>query len=150
LEANFGNLGGCFVEWEQGTAITPIELVITPDLIKFYADVSGDHNLLHLDEEFARTTRYGQRIAHGMLLMATVTEMLVRAFGLSWARSGQLDVSFVAPTPLGSTLRTEGQVTTVNVDRVGCHVALEAWASIDNEQKVLTATGSVLLPNNFA
>jgi 3-hydroxybutyryl-CoA dehydratase len=136
------------VEWEKGITITPIELVITPELVKCYADASGDYNLLHLDEEFARTTRYGQRIAHGLLLMATVTEMLVRAFGLSWARSGQLDVSFITPTPLGSTLRAEGQVTGVNEDQDGHHIALEAWATIDNEQKVLTATGSILLPIN--
>jgi 3-hydroxybutyryl-CoA dehydratase len=138
------------VEWEKEITIAPIDLMITPELVNGYADVSGDHNPLHLDEEFARTTPYGQRIAHGMLLMATVTEMLVRAFGLSWARSGQLDVSFIAPTPLGSVLHAEGRVTGVNIDRDGRHLALEAWATIDNEQKVLTAKGSVLLTDNLA
>ena len=138
------------MEWEKEITIAPIDLMITPELVNGYADVSGDHNPLHLDEEFARTTPYGQRIAHGMLLMATVTEMLVRAFGLSWARSGQLDVSFIAPTPLGSGLHAEGRVTGVNIDRDGRHLALEAWATIDNEQKVLTAKGSVLLTDNLA
>lgn len=138
------------MEWEKEITIAPIDLMITPELVNGYADVSGDHNPLHLDEEFARTTPYGQRIAHGMLLMATVTEMLVRAFGLSWARSGQLDVSFIAPTPLGSVLHAEGRVTGVNIDRDGRHLALEAWATIDNEQKVLTAKGSVLLTDNLA
>ncbi|NPV27489.1 MAG: MaoC family dehydratase [Firmicutes bacterium] len=137
------------MEWEKGMTITPIELVITPELVKLYAEVSGDHNRLHLDEEFARTTRFGTRIAHGMLLMAVVTEMLMGAFGLSWARSGQLDVSFVAPVPVGSTLHTDGQVTGVSLDQEGYHFAIETWATIDNGQKVLTATGSVLLSSDL-
>ena len=133
------------MDWDKEIKITPIELVITPELVKLYADMSGDHNLLHLDEEFARTTQFGQRIAHGMLSMAIVMEMLGRAFGSSWFKSGQLDVSFIAPVPLGSTLRTDGKVTAVNLDKEGYHFAIEAWASIDNGQKVLTATGSVKL-----
>jgi 3-hydroxybutyryl-CoA dehydratase len=137
--------GGYFMDWEKEIKITPIEMAITPELVKLYADMSGDHNLLHLDEEFARTTQFGQRIAHGMLSMAVVTEMLGRAFGSSWSKNGQLNVSFIAPVPLGSTLRTDGKVTAVNLDKVGYHFAIEAWATIDNGQKVLTATGSVKL-----
>jgi len=40
---------------------------ITDQLIRQFADVSGDYNPIHLEEDFAKDTRFGKRIAHGML-----------------------------------------------------------------------------------
>jgi len=40
---------------------------VTDELVRAFAEVSGDHNPIHLDDEFAKTTRFGRRIAHGML-----------------------------------------------------------------------------------
>ena len=40
---------------------------VTDEVIRKFAEVSGDFNPIHLDEEFAKTTRFGKRIAHGML-----------------------------------------------------------------------------------
>ncbi len=40
---------------------------ITTKVIEQFAEVSEDRNPLHLDEEFAKTTQFGQRIAHGMI-----------------------------------------------------------------------------------
>jgi len=40
---------------------------VTDELIRKFAEVSGDYNPIHLDDEFAKTTRFGRRIAHGML-----------------------------------------------------------------------------------
>jgi 3-hydroxybutyryl-CoA dehydratase len=41
--------------------------------IRAFADVSGDHNPLHLDDTFARQTRFGRRIAHGMLSASSIS-----------------------------------------------------------------------------
>lgn len=49
---------------------------ITDELVRAFAEVSGDHNPIHLDEEFAKTTRYGRRIAHGMLTGALISAVL--------------------------------------------------------------------------
>ncbi len=40
---------------------------VTPELVKMFADVSDDHNPLHLDENYGKTTMFGRCIAHGML-----------------------------------------------------------------------------------
>ena len=40
---------------------------VTEDLIRAFAEVCGDHNPVHLDAEFAKTTVFKERIAHGML-----------------------------------------------------------------------------------
>ena len=54
--------------------LQPVERRITQEQLVRYADASGDHNPLHLDEEFARGTPYGRTIAHGMLVLALVSE----------------------------------------------------------------------------
>ena len=41
-----------------------------------FADVTGDHNPVHVDEEFAKTTRFGKRIAHGMLTASLISAVL--------------------------------------------------------------------------
>lgn len=44
--------------------------------IHAFADVTGDHNPVHLDEEFAQTTRFGRTIAHGMLTASLISAVL--------------------------------------------------------------------------
>src|SRR4051812_49827637 len=49
---------------------------VTDELIRQFAELSGDFNPIHLDEEFAKTTRFGKRIAHGMLSGAFISAVL--------------------------------------------------------------------------
>ena len=44
--------------------------------IDAFARVTGDHNPVHVDEEFAKTTRFGRRIAHGMLTASLISAVL--------------------------------------------------------------------------
>src|SRR6476660_8531724 len=53
---------------------------VTDGLIRDFADLSGDYNPIHLDEEFARGTRFGKRIAHGMLSGAFISSVLGNNF----------------------------------------------------------------------
>jgi 3-hydroxybutyryl-CoA dehydratase len=84
--------------------VAPVTKSITQDSINGYADASGDHNPVHVDEAFARTTPFGSTIAHGMLVLASVQEMLVEAFGERWLSSGRLRVRFKAPARPGDTV----------------------------------------------
>ena len=54
---------------------------ITREHLKRYADASGDHNPIHLDEEFAKSAGYPSVFAHGMLSMGYLGELLVTAGG---------------------------------------------------------------------
>ena len=62
-----------------------------------YADAARDHNPIHVDEVFAAASPFGTRIAHGMLVLALVSELMSAAFGEAWARSGALKVRWRAP-----------------------------------------------------
>jgi hypothetical protein len=46
--------------------------------VKVFAEVSGDHNPLHLDEAFAKTTKFGRCIAHGMLMSSMFGTMIAQ------------------------------------------------------------------------
>ena len=83
---------------------------ITQDMINHYADAAEDHNPLHIDPEYAKTTRFGGAIAHGMLSVAFIQELMVRTFGKDWLESGKIEVNFMAPVRPGEAITTEAKV----------------------------------------
>src|SRR5262245_27360781 len=84
--------------------VSALRREITQDRINAYADASGDHNRIHIDEGFARGTQFGGTIAHGMLVLATIGDMMQAAHGQAWTRTGKLRVRFKAPTRSGETV----------------------------------------------
>jgi 3-hydroxybutyryl-CoA dehydratase len=95
---------------------------LTQPQLAAYADASGDHNPLHLDPDFAATTQFGGTIAHGMLVLAFVSEMLTAAFGWAWLDSGRLKVRFRGPARPGDSVTASGRVTKVEGGRTFCAV----------------------------
>lgn len=81
----------------SGPVVAPVVRTLSQAMIERYADASGDHNPIHVDLAFARSTPMGGTIAHGMLVLAFISEMMTEAFGASWLSSGALDVRFRAP-----------------------------------------------------
>lgn len=65
--------GRTFDQFEVGEVITTARRTITEADIVNFAGLSGDFNPLHTDEEFAKTTPFGKRIAHGMLVASIAT-----------------------------------------------------------------------------
>lgn len=82
---------------------------LSQDRIDQYAEASGDHNSIHVDEAFAKTTPLGGTIAHGMLVLATISEMMAAALGEDWLRHGRLRVRFKAPARSGAMVTTSAQ-----------------------------------------
>jgi 3-hydroxybutyryl-CoA dehydratase len=84
--------------------VAPVTRTLTQAMLNRYADASGDHNPIHIDEAFAATTPMGGTIAHGMLVLSFISEMMAGAFGQRWLASGMLDVRFRAPARPGDTV----------------------------------------------
>ena len=91
-------------EIQQGEALSPVVKHITQEKINLYAEASGDFNPIHIDESFAAKTPLGGTIAHGMLSLAYVSEMMTSAFGQSWLSGGKLRAKFKEPARPGDTL----------------------------------------------
>lgn len=73
------------------------------DLLLFCA-VSGDINPVHISDEYAKTTRFGKRIAHGALVAGLIPAALTAAFPGSIYISQYCE--FVAPVFIGDTIRS--------------------------------------------
>ncbi len=70
---------------------------IDQDLVDRYAAAADDPNPIHRDTPEAREGPYGRPIAHGMLVLALVSQMMTEAFGERWAATGALSVRWRAP-----------------------------------------------------
>jgi 3-hydroxybutyryl-CoA dehydratase len=96
-----------------GDALPVLVKTITQGQLQNYAQASADFNPLHLDATFAATTQFGGVIAHGMLTLAFISEMMAAAFGRAWLESGALQVRFNGAAYLGDQVETWGRVTKV-------------------------------------
>lgn len=111
-----------------GEALLVITKQIAQEQLHRYADASGDHNPLHLDAGFAAKTQFGGTIAHGMLVLAFVSEMLTAAFGRAWLDSGRLKIRFRAPARPGDRVQASGRVTKVEGSHVCCEIECRSGA----------------------
>ncbi len=107
---------------EPGTELAPVVKEITQEKINRYALASGDGNPLHTDPEFAVKTMFGGTIAHGMLILAYLSEMMTAAFGRAWLSGGRLKVRFKAPARPGDTVSAVGRVVRAEGGRTVCEV----------------------------
>ena len=99
-----------FEDFQVGDVeITRARTVTEADIVNFAA-FSGDWYPLHVDAEFAKKSPFGERIAHGMLVLSVATglmplyEMAIVAF------YGMDKVRFTAPTKIGDTIHVELEV----------------------------------------
>jgi len=97
----------------EGRVLNPVVRHITQEKINLYAEASGDFNPIHVDESFARKTPLGGTIAHGMLNLAYVSEMMTSAFGRNWLAEGKLRARFKEPARPGDTLTISGKIDCV-------------------------------------
>jgi len=92
---------------------TPRRTVTEADLVAF-AGVSGDFNPLHTDSVFAAGSIYGERIAHGALVVSLATGLRQRAGLFDGTLLGLLEIRnwrFTAPVRIGDTVRVVNEIT---------------------------------------
>lgn len=101
-----------FEDYTVGDSITSQGRTVTEADIVSFAALSGDWNPLHTDAEAAKTTPFGQRIAHGLLVLSMATGLLER---LGFMRDTviafmELNWQFRNAVKIGDTIHVHGQV----------------------------------------
>jgi len=118
--------------------------VITDEDIEMFAQVSTDHNPVHLDDAYAQDTIFEGRIAHGMLtaglISAVIGEQLPGHGTVYMAQS----LKFLAPVRPGDLVYAEVKVTNIEFDKR--RVKLDCHCAIDGK-KVLIGEATVLAPS---
>ena len=127
----------------EGDALPELAKSITQEQVDAYAEAAGDFNPIHLDPEFAAQTRFGKRIAHGMLILAFVSEMMGTAFPATWAKGGSLRVRFRAPVFPGETVTTYGKIRSVAENPFGQVVKCVVGCRKPDGSDSITGTATV-------
>ena len=127
----------------KGDALPTVEKLIDQEIIDMYAQASGDYNPIHIDAEFAAATQFGGTIVHGMMIAATISEMMSAAFGIDWARSGKMKIRFRAPVKPGQRVTASGKVRSVSETESGLRIACAVSAIKDDGETAIAGTAEV-------
>jgi 3-hydroxybutyryl-CoA dehydratase len=114
---------------------------ITEADIDLFAGISGDRYPLHVDAGYAKTTRFGRRVAHGMLsasLFSTVTGLLLGTPGGIYVEQS---LKFRRPVFIGDTLTASSTVTSIDPTRRRLHCA----TTVANQDGTLVLDGVAVL-----
>ena len=93
-----------------GDSYTTTRMLTSEDVLAF-AKLTGDDNPLHVDEEYARTTRFGKPIVHGVLLLGIISKVLGRDFPGHGSVAVAISCRFLRPVPVGSEIKVEVKIT---------------------------------------
>ena len=110
-----------------------------------FADLTGDHNPVHVDEEFAKTTRFKRRIAHGMLTASLISSVLANKLpGEGSIYLGQT-LEFKAPVFPGDTITARVTVKEIREDKP--ILKLETLCINQRDEIVIRGEATVLATN---
>ena len=131
-----------------GTALGPTAWAeMTQQQVDAFADLTGDHNFIHVDVERARSTPFGGTIAHGFLtlsLLAPVSQLLSVADAAVSINYGLDRVRFPAPLAVGARFRTSAAIEQVTAIDGGAQVKLTASVEVDGGAKPACAAECLL------
>jgi 3-hydroxybutyryl-CoA dehydratase len=130
------------MRFKVGDAATRTKTVTDED-IRAFAELSGDRNPVHLDDEYAAGTRFGRRIAHGMLAASLVSATLANELPGRGSVYLSQTLRFVAPVFPGDTVTARVEVTKVREDKPV--VTLETVCTNQRGEKLIEGEAVVLL-----
>ena len=112
---------------------------VTQEAINDFADVTGDHQWIHVDVERAKDTPFGGTIAHGYYTLALApmfTEQVMSLEGFAFAINYGLNkVRFPAPVPVGSRVRAHVKLASLEEIPGGAQITVEVTFERDGGEK---------------
>ena len=142
--------GMYFEEFEVGQTFYSTGRTITEGDIVTFAGLSGDYNQIHTDAEFAAATPYGQRIAHGLLVTAIASGLIMQSGIIEGTTLAFREINnwkFAKPTYIGDTVHVKAEVKSTKALRRLGGGAVEIALSVINQRDevVMKGTWTVLI-----
>ncbi|MEX2463567.1 MAG: phenylacetic acid degradation bifunctional protein PaaZ [Balneolaceae bacterium] len=139
-----------FEDLKPGEALTTHKRTVTEDDIEKFGSLSGDHFYAHFDEEAAKDSIFGKRVAHGYFVLSAAAGMFVHPSpGPVLLNYGLEDLRFIAPVAPGDTIqaklivkrKTRRQKRTTDKDPYGM-----VWFDVEvyNQESILVAEYTIL------
>jgi acyl dehydratase len=137
-----------FEEFSVGQKIATGERDVNIGDIYAFADLTGDHNPIHVDAEFAKKTQFGQQIAHGLLGLSTAVGLIMQTGYLDGTVLAFREITewkFVKPFFIADTIRAELTIAeTKALPRIGGG-ALIAAIVVKNQNDEVCQRGTLNL-----
>ncbi len=115
--------------------------VFTDEDVRLYADLSTDHNPVHLDAEFAASTQFGQRIVHGMLVGSLFSALLGEQLPGHGSIYMSQNLQFKAPVYLNTEVIASVEITAI---REGKPIVSLKTTCVDKDGKLLVTGEAVM------
>ncbi|MBL7126862.1 MAG: MaoC family dehydratase [Dehalococcoidales bacterium] len=130
-------------ELKEGASLPGLKKDIVQENINLYAKASGDFNPIHIDADYARKTPLGGTVAHGMLILAYVSQMMTGAFERDWLSGGRLNVRFRAPARPGDVITISGSIRHVEKSDGYQVIDCDILCSNQNNEPVITGDARI-------
>lgn len=114
------------------------EVIIDEELIKKFANISGDFNPLHMDEQYAKETKFGKRVVHGMLLASFFSRLVGMYLPGKNALYFSQNLNFVEPCFIGDKIIVQGEI----MDKSEATKIIKLKTSIKNKEGKLLVEGT--------
>ena len=111
---------------------------VTQERINAFADVTEDHNYIHVDPERAKDSPFGGTIAHGYLsvaMLAPISQQLLDVEGATGVNYGMNRQRFPAPLPVGARFRGAAEVTAVEEIKGGTQVEATFTIEVEGQER---------------
>jgi len=119
-----------------------LKRVISAEDVQLFADMTGDDNPIHVDAEYASTTRFGKPIVHGVLLLGIISKVLGRDFPGHGSVAVKLSARFLRPVPVGSEITVEVQIA----EKIERHKHIRGRVYVYVAKKMALAGEATLIP----
>ena len=129
-----------------GEIYTSNNIIIKQNQINKYAEASGDDNPIHLDEDFAQKSNLGGIVAHGMLILAQISELLTSIFGINWAINGHLDVRFRRPVYVKDSIQSIIEIVSIERENDKSKINCKVSCVKNNDDSVIVGTAIIYIP----
>ena len=113
------------------------QVEITDEMIKKFAELSGDYNPLHMDEIYAQNSKFNQRVCHGMLLGSFFSQLVGMHIPGKKCLYLSQNLNFHNPCYISDTISIEGVVK----EKSDSTQILEIETTIKNQENILLVNG---------
>jgi acyl dehydratase len=113
MTMKYQSRGKYFEEFEAGQVYVSSARTITESDIVLFAALSGDYNQIHTDKEYSKTTPFGQRVAHGLLITSIASGLIAQSGLLEGTVIAFREIrnwKFTKPTFIGDTIHVVTEV----------------------------------------
>lgn len=135
-------------QFQIGQSLPEMQKQIIQEEINLYAKVSRDFNPIHIDEKFAKKTPLGGTIAHGMLVLAYISQMMTNTFDKEWLTGGGLNVRFKSPARPGDLITIQGKIRKIQNTEDGTVVSCDVLCSNQKNETVISGEAIVRIKND--